>query len=181
MHAVVSLLPQPYYSQVENIWNQLEDDYGLHGIRVTPFPHFSWQGAEEYDELSLEKVLNRIAERSTPFTVHTTGLGIFSGVQPVIFIPVVKSPQLVNFHRSIWDEMAATGSSISQYYNPENWVPHISLAYADVTPEKMGAAMQKLSFQTYNWEFEVNNFACIYEPAGEIGKIPFRADFGKSL
>lgn len=180
MHGIVSLLPQPFYSQVEDLWNQLEENFGLNGIRVTPFPHFSWQGAEAYDEPALEEVLKRHAKHTTPFTVHTTGLGVFSGNQPVLFIPVVKSPQLADFHRSIWEDLAATGTIISQYYNPDNWVPHISLAYADITPEKIGAVMESLAFQTFNWEFEVNNFAYIFEPAGEVGKILISTYFVKA-
>ena len=49
MHGLVSLLPEPFYAQVESIWRELERDFGLTGIRVTPFPHFSWEGVEDYD------------------------------------------------------------------------------------------------------------------------------------
>ena len=57
MHGIVSLLPQPYYSEVEKLWDRLENNFGLSGIRVTPFPHFSWQIGENYDEPLLRKRL----------------------------------------------------------------------------------------------------------------------------
>lgn len=177
MHGIVSLLPQPYYGEVEKIWDQLGNDFGLNGIRVTPFPHFSWQIGEDYDERLLLDTLEKLSQQSSAFTVRTTGLGVFSGVQPVIFIPLVKSPQLIDFHQHIWQHLEAAGTGISPYYNPENWVPHISLAYGDVTPENLGTVMETLAFRTFNWEFEVNNFVYIYEPDGEVGTIRIRVDF----
>jgi 2'-5' RNA ligase len=177
MHGIVSLLPQPYYGEVEKLWDQLEKDFGLTGIRVTPFPHFSWQIGETYDESLLQDVLDDISKNSSSITVQTTGLGVFSGTQPVIFIPVVKSPELIDFHSKVWERLEPCGTGISPYYNPENWVPHISLAYSDVNSENLGPVLTSLAFRTFNWVFEVNNFVYIYEPEGEIGTIRIRADF----
>ena len=86
---------------------------------------------------------------------------MFSGVKPVIFIPLVKSPQLIEFHQKIWQRLESCGTGISPYYNPENWLPHISLAYSDVTQENIGQVMESLAFRTFNWTFEVNNFVYI--------------------
>lgn len=177
MHGILSLLPQPYYKKVESLWDELESQFGIKGIRVTPFPHFSWQIGERYDLPAVELVLSTVARQTKPFKVTTTGIGVFSGAQPVIFIPVVKSPQLVQFHQQVWKALMNTGQGINQYYNPQNWVPHISLAYMDVTQQNMGGIMQYLAFQSFNWEFEVNNFVYINEPDGLIGEIKFKLEF----
>ena len=181
MNGIVSLLPQPYYSEVEKLWDQLEENFGLNGIRVTPFPHFSWQIGEAYDEPLLRETLENISTQTSAFTVQTTGLGVFSGAQPVIFISLVKSPQLIEFHQKIWQRLESCGTGISPYYNPENWVPHISLAYSDVTQKNIGLVMESLSFRTFNWTFEVNNLVYIEEPDGEVGTIRIRTDFQKEL
>ena len=122
MHAIVSLLPQPIYREVEEIWDQLERDFGLQGVSPARFPHFSWQGAQDYDQSALEKTLSRFAAQIHPFKVRTTGLGVFSGVQPVLFIPVVKTLQLADFHRQIWQDLESDGSGINPYYCPDNWI-----------------------------------------------------------
>ncbi len=36
MHGLVSLLDPEHYFQVEAIWNELEGDCGLTGIKITP-------------------------------------------------------------------------------------------------------------------------------------------------
>ncbi len=177
MHGIVSLLPQPYYKNVESLWDELENQFGLKEIRVTPFPHFSWQIGEEYDLSALALVLSTVAKQTKPFPVTTTGIGIFSGTNPVIFIPVIKSPQLVRFHQQVWKALSNTGLGISDYYSPQNWVPHISLAYMDVNQQNIGGIIRHLAFQTFNWEFEVNNFVFIHEPDGTVGEKKFQIEF----
>jgi 2'-5' RNA ligase len=104
-------------------------------------------------------------------------MGVFTGYAPVIFIPVVKSPELVELHRRVWEALDPVTTGGSFYYSPEMWVPHISIAYADVTEKNMGPVMQTLGFRSYNWEFQADNFIFIYEPAGTTGSmlvnIPF--------
>lgn len=177
MHGIVSLLPQPYYKEVENIWNQLEKEVGLTGVRVTPYPHFSWQIAENYDMNKLIDVFEDIAVSTKPFEVKTTGIGLFTGKSPVVFIPVVKDIQLLKFHYSIWEKLKQVGEDISDYYSPQLWIPHISLAYEDVTKENIGIVLRKLSFMDFNWSFEVDNISFIYEQNGQIGELKHRIDF----
>ncbi len=171
MHGLVSLLPKEHYQEVENIWQMLEDECGLVGIKVTPFPHFSWLIAADFDWQALEATLKEIAEDTEPFTVNTGGIGIFSGSSPVIFIPVLRTPNLNKFHQRVWDSIQSIGKDISPYYAPRIWTPHISLAYADVTQENISCAIQKLAFTMYNWEFKVDNISFIHEPDGTTGKL----------
>ena len=181
MHGLVSLLPEPFYQRVESAWKTLEDEVGLHGIRVTPYPHFSWQIAEDYDLEQLHSSLEQIAAKTKPFRVYTTGLGLFTGPRPVIFIAVVKTPELMRFHSRVWESALDTSKAASLYYSPEQWMPHISLAYEDVTPENIGVAMKKLAFQPYTWEMQVDNFAFIYEPKGVIGRLRFKIPFADHI
>ena len=177
MHAIVSLLPQPIYREVEEIWDQLEQEFGLQGVRPARFPHFSWQGARDYDESALEKTLSRFAAQIHPFKVRTTGLGVFSGVQPVLFIPVIKTRQLADLHRQIWQDLESDGSGINPYYCPDNWTPHISLALTDLTTATIGPVIETLALKTFNWEFEVDNLAHIFISEEGVGGIRIRKDF----
>ncbi|MEJ2706444.1 MAG: 2'-5' RNA ligase family protein [Anaerolineales bacterium] len=177
MHGLVSLLSQPHYQKVQQIWDELEQECGLEGIRVTPYPHFSWQIAADYDMHKLRQVMENIAANTTPFNVFTTGLGIFTGSKPVIFVPLVKSTQLMNFHDLVWESVKSLGRDISPYYDPSSWIPHISLAYEDVDESNISAVINKLVFETYNWEISVDNISLIYEPEGEIGKLKYNFHF----
>lgn len=173
MHGLVSLLPQPYFQQVEALWQELETSHHLQGIHVTPLAHFSWQIAQDYAFDHLEAIIRDIAARTPPFIVRTTGLGLFTGFRPVLFIPVIKDAHLLRLHAEIWEHTQPTAQGLSLYYSPERWMPHISLAYEDIDAQNIGPVMQALTFRTFNWEMTIDNIALIYEPEGEIGKLKF--------
>jgi 2'-5' RNA ligase len=176
MHGLVSLLPSPFYTQVESLWRELERDFGLSGIQVTPYPHFSWQIAEDYDFERLETIVQEVAREIAPFVVRTTGLALFTGPSPVIYVPVVKTARMVELHALLWERTAAASQDRSALYAPENWMPHISVAYEDVDRENIGPVIERLAFQTFNWEMTVENVALICEPTGEIGGLQFKCD-----
>src|SRR5437660_1432707 len=56
VHGVVSLLEDTYYRQVEDLWAELEREFGVRGVYVTPYPHFSYQIASHYDIEVLEPI-----------------------------------------------------------------------------------------------------------------------------
>lgn len=178
MHGLVSLLPSPQYEQVKTIWDELEFRFGFKGIRVTPYPHFSWQIGACYPQDLLEEAMQEICANLKPIKVTTTGLGLFSGPTPVIFIPVVKSPALVDMHRHIWERFLSVTHTANEFYNPENWMPHISIAYDDITPANIGAVMEWLAFQTFDWCMEIDNFAFVFEPDESIGTLQKVIRFG---
>jgi 2'-5' RNA ligase len=169
MHGLVSLLDPEYYAKVEAIWQELKDDCGLTGIYITPLPHFSWQIAEDYDWIKLESFLTQIAADTKPFSVKTCGLALFTGDNPIIYIPVVRTRTLTDLHQLIWDRITPISAFPSLLYSPSFWMPHISLAYKDIALEGLHCLMDKLTFRTFNWEIQIDNLSLIYEPDGSVG------------
>jgi len=169
MHGVVTLLDPKNSETVESLWAFLDTQCDLQGISVTPFPHFSFQIANDYDWEQVASVLQDISANSKPFFVHTAGLALFTGENPVIYVPVVRSAELSRFHELIWDRLNPISIEASPYYAPQFWMPHISLAYSDVDQHSLICAMKHLAFQSLNWIIPVDNLTLIYEPNGEIG------------
>jgi 2'-5' RNA ligase len=161
MNGIASLLNEPHKNQTEAIWKELEEKCGLIGVRTTPFPHFTYQVVESYDQERLEPILREIAHEAQPFTLHTTGLGVFTGQAPVIYMPLVKNDQLFHFHQLIWDRTKSVAQGVSPYYAPEFWVPHITLALGDITTTNLSCAINALTFQDLNWKIRVDNLVFI--------------------
>ena len=161
MNGNASLLNDPCTSQVEAIWQELEEKCGLIGVRVTPLPHFTYQVVEAYDQPRLVQILQEIASQAKPFTAQTTGLGLFTGETPVIYLPLVKNDLLLHFHKVIWDRTKESAHGVSPYYSPDLWIPHITLGYGDVTNFNLGCAMETLAFRELNWEITVDNLTFI--------------------
>ena len=86
MQADISLIPEPFNTQVEQLWELLEEKYGLKYIRVTPIPHFTWQLGEGYQDEEVISRLDELTQRIEPFEVCTRGLNHFAGEKPVLFI-----------------------------------------------------------------------------------------------
>ncbi|MCI0399352.1 MAG: 2'-5' RNA ligase family protein [Chloroflexi bacterium] len=163
MHGVVSLLDDTYYRLVETLWAELDRRFGLRGITVTPYPHFSYHVAGEYDLERLLPILEKRAWQTRPFTVKTGGLGLFTGPQPVLYVPVVRHAQLTALHQLLWPALEPCSAGRVAYYAPDNWFPHVTLAHGDLTNDNLGPAVQWLNRQPLVWEFTVDNLSLIYD------------------
>src|SRR4051812_34728057 len=105
MMGIVSLLDDKHYSLVEQIWEELQRELGVHDLCRTPFPHFSYHVAQHYDRSSLEPIVHDLARNMGTFHVRTAGLGIFPGAHPVLYIPVVRSMELSTIHAEVWEKV----------------------------------------------------------------------------
>ena len=178
MEAILSLLPDPFYDKVKEIWTLLENNHSIHEVQAAPFPHLSWQGAMEYEEKGLELTLKTIANLSKPFRIRTCGIGLFTGQYPVIFIQVIKSPQLMRIHQQIWSAIRPLGKDFNPHYEPDVWQPHITLAMGDVTNEQIGSIVQSLAGFDFNWEFLVDHIAH-FVSAVPVGIIKLKYAFNR--
>ena len=171
MFAIVSLLDQAADQRIRAIHAELESKCGLKGIRLFPYPHFSWIGGEWCQMDKTEAMVERLASVTTPITVTTTGLGLFTGSSPVIYIPLVKTVELIQVHQQIWDETRSCADELHPVYQPELWVPHITLALMDVKVDNLVCAMSLLGFQSFEMTIQVNNLALVYQEEGNIGEL----------
>ena len=175
MYGVVSLLDDQHYKLVEEIWAEVDAQFDVGGTRATPYPHFSYHVAERYDTELLENVVREFAQRSAPFSVKTSGLGMFAGIQPVLYVPIVRSPELSDFHRALWSEINAYGSGIVDYYAPGQWLPHITLAQYDIDARALPALVRQLNARDFTWEIRVDNLALIHntdDPQPSVMRFP---------
>jgi len=115
MPGIVSLLDETHSTLVKEIWQELKTDCGLTGVLATPLPHFSWQVADGYQRNVLENIIQNIVATAKPLVVHATGLGFFTAESPVVYIPVVRSKQLSEFHEIIWDHLIPISENPSPY------------------------------------------------------------------
>ncbi len=177
MEAVVSLLDATAYSRIEAMWRVLELKCGLKGIKTTPYPHFSWHVAEGYNHAKADQTVADTSAASHPFTVHTSGLGIFTGQEPVIYLVISKTESLLRYHKALWKRIEPLAVNSSTYYSPELWVPHITLAHSDVNRQSLVCALEELAFIPFNWEIRIDNLAVVGQSGEEIGHLSNRYDF----
>lgn len=173
MNAIISLLPPPYYERVLAIWDDLEQHFGLVGVKRAPYPHFSWQGAETYQESGLHLTLETIAARSRAVMVASQGLAFFPGSHPVLYIALQKNDALTLLHKQLWAATRPLGNNFNPYYAPATWQPHITLAMEDLSAEMKDDVTAYLSHDRFEWQFEISSLSYYQETPGGSG-VPTR-------
>jgi len=163
MHGIVSLLDSDHNQQVEELWVELERRFSVRGVYITPYPHFSYHVAQDYDVDKLEPILQHITSNITTFKVRTSGLGVFTGNSPVLYIPVARNLELTQLHQELWEKLSTTSAGIVNYYHPEQWMPHINIGFGDISKDILSQIVPFLAERDFSWEITINNIALIYD------------------
>ena len=169
MQAVISVLDEHHRQQVVCLWEELKREFHIRATSErVPFPHFTYQGALSYEETPLCSALEQVAGETDPFEVETDGIGIFTGPNPVLYLPVVRSSVLSQIHHRLWQALVTTGVGISPTYGPRHWIPHITLAQGDITHTQLPAVMQMLSARSFSWRMPIDNLTVIEMTSGAL-------------
>lgn len=168
--AVTALLDDTFTAKVKSIWSLLDVECGLKAINATPFPHFSFHIAQSYDLDELDARLQEVVEKTSSFSVRTTGLSVFTGYEPVVYIPLVVSQTLLDLHQLLWEKTSPLGERVSGHYRPGYWVPHVTLANRDVLEEGLACIMRRFAAQSFVWEIQIDQLAVLSQQ-GSVGEM----------
>ena len=179
MCGIVSLLDSTHHALVENLWAELRRrfDVGLADSGQVHYPHFSYHVAEQYDLDKLVPLLHQLVMRTTPFEVQATGLGIFTGEKPVLYVPVARQRPLLNLHETLWPLVDEHAQETQTYYAPPIWFPHITLVGIDLAEDSLAPMLRWLNQQPLNWSITVNNLTILSDVVGFSSM--YRLDFGR--
>ncbi len=157
-------LPDPYFSTVESVWNELVDEFGIDGY-INPFPHVTLYGlSDDVDISTVEAAVEGATEEHSPFSVHTDGIGIFPGNH--VWLPVAKSPQLTALHSAVVRTVEGLGTAPEPFYEPHRWFPHVGFA-PGVDDEQTCDIVAFLLDYDFEWDFTVDNVTITRPPADE--------------
>jgi 2'-5' RNA ligase len=166
MLAITSLLNPRNAQRINRLIKGLETKFGLDDVQATPDPHLTYLLTGTRRLTDLKDLLREVAATTAPFSAYTTGLGVFPGENPVIYVPVLRSNDLNELHQRVLD-VTAPLCRPSPYYGADRWLPHLSLALHDTTPDLLGPVLRHLNKETYNLRLNVNNLA-ILQKKGDL-------------
>jgi 2'-5' RNA ligase len=177
MQGIVSLLDGEARERIEQLWEELRRDFGVRGIHAKRFPHFSYHVAEEYDLARLRPGLKQLSCATRGFSAQTSGIGIFTRKEPVIYLPVVKSGELQRIHGDVARLAEPLAAGINEYYAAAIWIPHITVAEGDVDILVLPEIVRRFGERNFRWELTVTNLAVI-RAVEDVQEICFRCGFG---
>jgi hypothetical protein len=176
MHAAIALFDPTGAGWVERLWENLEKNFGLTGYQWTPVVHFSWDVFFDLDEDLVGACLARRAEGMAPFEVKVSGLGVFPGANPTIYLNVVKDAHLLQLHGSLHEELSPGVIRRSPLYAPNAWVPHVSLIHHENDLPLLARAIADLLRSDLPDSLRVKALGWIKQNSGEPGKLAARFD-----
>ena len=178
MQGIVSLLDGADRERVEQLWDELRQDFGVRGIHSKRFPHFSYHVAEEYDLARVQAILRALASQTRSFPTQCSGFGIFTRKEPVIYLPVVKTWELAVLHKQISAAVSSLATGINEYYAEDIWIPHITIAEGDVDLLVLPEIVRRFGEKNLRWEMRANNFSVI-RATEDAQEVCFRCDFDR--
>ena len=110
--------------------------------------------------------------------MQASGLGIFTGSAPVLHIPIVRTSELSELHATVWQQTSPAATGTVDYYSPDNWMPHVTLASGDIHKDNLPEVTRLLSERPLHWNIAVNNLSFI-EDTGEEQAVRFRFGLGR--
>ena len=166
---IVSLLDIEKNSIARLLWHRASEFVGKYRVETPKLPHFSWQVAVNYQIDGLLKALEKIATSFHPFKVSISGLGIFPGVQPILYLTIVRDATLNKIHEMVWEECSNYGIDLSPYYASDRWIPHITLVYNQLSPFLLSSIMEEIASESWEGEILIDSLAIAYQIGDDSG------------
>ena len=112
-------------------------------------PHVSLGVCNRIEPSAFEGELSSFAASVAPFPLSLSSVGIFPGVQGVIFLGVtVTEYRLLDVHAAFHKIFKTHAQEQSEYYAVGKWVPHCTLAFRFVraSDSRSSANLSECSF-----------------------------------
>ena len=164
MAGITSLLTHAHREQVLALMAEVSERFG---VPTRGWPHVSYHVAAEYDA-EISATLQHLASQIAPFTLQTTGLGLFTGPEPVLYLGLVRNSMLDRVHEQIWAVGERHGQQSIAYYAPANWVPHITLVHFPAENHRLPEIIAALSQRDFNWRIPLDNLMLLGDAGSDI-------------
>ncbi|MBI9049536.1 MAG: 2'-5' RNA ligase family protein [Anaerolineaceae bacterium] len=157
-------------SKIHAIWNELDLTCNVNHVKYSPIPHFSWITFKGINNHALlNEKLHQWAGGFDPFQIKVSGLGIFQGEQPIVYLPIVRTSQLSKLHSGLLKHIDQYIEDASSFYFSENWMPHITLAIRDITLENLSCAVGQCMQFDLTFRLNIDHLAILYMDEKSFG------------
>lgn len=163
MAGVISLLEPHDAGRVERLWDTMQREFGV--LRGFPgaIPHVSYHLGDYPPDAPLQASLAALANQAAPFSAQVSGIGVFGGPAPVLYLAVARGPRLAALHAEVRAVMTSLGHDNNPYYEPDNWLPHVTFAQQNLSTEALPGVVSWLAAQPIQFAFQVTSLALATE------------------
>ncbi|MBD2337145.1 2'-5' RNA ligase family protein [Calothrix sp. FACHB-156] len=150
----IALLPpqdiQDYANQVKQYF---ADNYASRHAQKSP-PHITLQPPFKWPNSDLSRLEASVAElamRKQPVPITLSGFAAFA--PRVIYINVLKTPELLNLQADLMAYVEATLGIVDKVGKTHPFTPHMTVAFRDLTRQNFKAAWPEFESRQLHFEF----------------------------
>ena len=158
----IALLPsreiQDYANQIKQYF---ADRYASRQAQKSP-PHITLQPPFEWGDaevLELEEHLKDFASIREPVPITLSGFAAFA--PRVIYIDVVRSPQLLNLHAELMIHLESQLKIVDKVGKTRPFAPHMTVAFKDLTKQNFKAAWSEFEKRQLYFEFTASDLTLL--------------------
>ncbi len=178
MLSILSLIEKSETSEINRILDAVRPVLVDKSPLIWQYPHITWHSAEEYALPVLEQSLQELASSWEKIKIRVTGIGMFTGKVQVLYLPVIKTSTLVQLQKQIFQLTKPISRQPTKYFQPEIWIPHITIISNPNEQQSIPIAIQILSEMKVDFEVEINNLA-LGQYTGDTADILLEKSFSK--
>ncbi len=130
-----------------------------------------------YDTLSVEEFTKELWSYSTtlkPIKIKFASLGIFLNQKPVFFLGPKVNHKLLDRHQQFHEYFSDYDGELWEYYHPEEWVPHCTLALG-LEYDELNEACRLLSGVDFPFSGYLNSIGILeFSPNQQLVEYEFK-------
>jgi 2'-5' RNA ligase len=158
---VALLPPQDIQDYANEIKQYFADNYASRHAQKSP-PHITLQPPFEWENnnlSTLETSLREFASQQQSISVTLNGFAAFA--PRVIYINVVRSPELLSLQANLASQMETNLQIIDQVGKQRPFAPHMTVAFRDLTKQNFQAAWPEFAQRQLHFEFTANKLTLL--------------------
>lgn len=150
---IALLPPQDIQDYANQIKQYFADNYASRHAQKSP-PHITLQPPFKWansDVSRLEASVAELAMRKQAVSINLKGFAAFA--PRVIYINVLRTPELLNLQADLMAHVEATLSIVDEVGKTRPFAPHMTVAFRDLTRQNFKAAWPEFENRQLHFEF----------------------------
>lgn len=164
---IALLPPETIQEEVNQIKQYFSDRYASSHAQKSP-PHITLQPPFEWNRESvevLEECLDRFASDRSEVPITLSGFAAFP--PRVIFVNVLKTPELLNLQADLANYLKTILGIVDQKSQGRPFAPHMTVAFKDLTKQNFKVAWPEFQDKPFQSEFTVNQLTLLIHRNGK--------------
>lgn len=123
-------------------------------------PHISLAVFEDVDTAKLIGIVKSFAAQTPRMTVRFSSVGLFPGLQNVVFLAPVVTSRLLSAHEALQRQLAEDNLLCEPCYCPGSWVPHCTITVEEPFEDSLNTIRQAYDREVLG-EYEIDRVAVV--------------------